>query len=288
MAKIDNKNHLSAADVLEHMLEPIPKNALFRFETQHKGKVPPTWGPPRRALDRHRLYWVSDGAGEHWIEGLRVPMKPGWLVWAGPGVLLGSSCDPTNPPYFTVIHFNTVHRVTKEPIPLLNGRHYCSYIPTRKDWYESMFTDLYREILDERYRGSKLNAAGAFLHAIISQVVHDIREVEGGGVYDIRIKQVRQYMNENPLERLTVRNLAKKAGLSERYFVGLFKKQTGMTPKSYQVQVRLRYAAFLIHFQGMNISETAHACGFSDPFVFSRQFKSLYGYSPSEPLRKGT
>lgn len=66
------------------------------------------------------------------------------------------------------------------------------------------------------------------------------------------------------------------------YLIRMFRKELGITPHKYLIDLRLRSAAdWLRNSKGKNISEIAHTSGFKEPLYFSRMFKKKYGISPS-------
>ena len=88
------------------------------------------------------------------------------------------------------------------------------------------------------------------------------------------------YIDANPLERTPVDELARQASLNKKYFSKLFKLQSGLSPKSYQVRARMNYAQFLLEDTDMRVNEVATSLGYPDPFIFSKQFKVCFGYPP--------
>jgi transcriptional regulator GlxA family with amidase domain len=48
------------------------------------------------------------------------------------------------------------------------------------------------------------------------------------------------------------------------------------------LQVRLERARTLLEETSMPIGQIAHALGYEEVFLFSRQFKQQYGYSPRQ------
>lgn len=82
-------------------------------------------------------------------------------------------------------------------------------------------------------------------------------------------------------EKLTVPQLARKAGMSESSFTRHFKVATGETPVEYILRLRLQDAADKI-CNGMAVSEAAFSSGFSDSNYFSRIFKQKIGVSPRD------
>jgi len=62
-----------------------------------------------------------------------------------------------------------------------------------------------------------------------------------------------------------------------------------MTPSEVINRERLARAYQLMDRDGLNVTEAALAVGFRDPFYFSRRFKGMYGFPPSQMAvsRKG-
>jgi AraC-like DNA-binding protein len=95
------------------------------------------------------------------------------------------------------------------------------------------------------------------------------------------VDRAKQIVAEHHGQPMTVRELAKRVGLSMRHFSELFHEQEGVAPKIYLDRCRGVQAAKLLNTTKMNISEIAYHFGFPDPFSFSRFFKKLYGQSPA-------
>jgi AraC-like DNA-binding protein len=84
---------------------------------------------------------------------------------------------------------------------------------------------------------------------------------------------------------LSVADLAREAGMSERTFYRRFRAAVGMTPAAYLMQTRIRRAAEQLDRndgEERRIGEVATACGFDDGNYFSRCFRNVMGRSPRE------
>lgn len=81
-------------------------------------------------------------------------------------------------------------------------------------------------------------------------------------------------------ERITVKELALKAGMSETRFHASFKLATGTSPLDYLIGRRTREAQRLLCSTDLGVAEIAEMCGYDDPFFFSRIFKARCGASP--------
>lgn len=84
----------------------------------------------------------------------------------------------------------------------------------------------------------------------------------------------------HPFKHWTIPELAGKSGYHPTYFAALFRGVTGMAPKQYLVQERIRIAKEML-LEKASIEEAAKALGFSSIHYFSRHFKAVTGLTPS-------
>ncbi len=85
-----------------------------------------------------------------------------------------------------------------------------------------------------------------------------------------------------------VNALCGAVSMSQTRLYRKLKALTGMTIKEFIQGLRLRKAAvLLLKSENKNISEIAYEVGFNDPNYFGKVFKSHYGMSPSEYIKKG-
>ncbi len=77
-------------------------------------------------------------------------------------------------------------------------------------------------------------------------------------------------------------DFARDMGMGRTAFFRKMKDLTGYSPKEYIKLIRIRRAADLISTTSHTIAEIALMVGISDPFYFSRVFKSEYKCSPKE------
>ena len=82
--------------------------------------------------------------------------------------------------------------------------------------------------------------------------------------------------------RLSVADIATAAKLSEPHLRRIFKAHTNTSPINYIIFLRLEKAKNLLVYSNYSIAKISEACGFSDPYYFSRLFKKTVGISPSE------
>lgn len=99
---------------------------------------------------------------------------------------------------------------------------------------------------------------------------------------DSRIQKVTNYISTHYVEKLTVDDLANYVCLNPVYFGILFKENMGCSVKKYINQIKINHAENLLLSGEFTITETAFRCGFEDIYYFSKLFKSIKGYPPSQ------
>ena len=90
------------------------------------------------------------------------------------------------------------------------------------------------------------------------------------------------YMQTHYAQPLRIPQLAQMAHLSERQFNRRFKSIYHVSPSQFLVQLRMNRACILLEESGLNISEIAMECGFSDINYFSSSFRAMFGKSASQ------
>ena len=93
--------------------------------------------------------------------------------------------------------------------------------------------------------------------------------------------EVSALMEANIDEPLTLDELARLAGLSQRHLQRMFRHTLSMTPMHYYLNLRLRRARALLLQTEMSIMSVTVACGFQSSCHFSKSYRTLFGYSPS-------
>lgn len=96
------------------------------------------------------------------------------------------------------------------------------------------------------------------------------------------LTEVAQIMAANLEEPLTLQELADAIALSLRQLERLFQRYFSMGPAQYYMNLRLRRAQELLTHTSMPIMEVTVACGFQSASHFSKAYRSLFGYSPSQ------
>lgn len=92
----------------------------------------------------------------------------------------------------------------------------------------------------------------------------------------------RRFINRNMLERITLKEIAEAANLSQTQTNKLFQRHLGTSPVDYVIGLRVERAQVLLLSGHDTVAEVARRAGFDDPLYFSRQFRRKVGMSPRQ------
>lgn len=99
------------------------------------------------------------------------------------------------------------------------------------------------------------------------------------------IGDVLRYIGDHPAEPLTAGELAARCYLHPNHFSRLFKARTGQTPARYVRYRKMELAKSYLEKSDLPIKEIMERIGETDPFAFSKRFKSYSSYSPRDYRR---
>ena len=98
-----------------------------------------------------------------------------------------------------------------------------------------------------------------------------------------RVNMARSFINDNLSKPFNLTLLAKEVGMSKYHLIRSFKFAHGTTPHKFYLNQKLEKARKqILNSQNKSITEIAIAMGYPDLFSFSKQFKQMFGYSPSQ------
>jgi AraC-like DNA-binding protein len=96
------------------------------------------------------------------------------------------------------------------------------------------------------------------------------------------INRARLMIRDSLESSLTIQMVAEQMGVSYSNFRKLFKEHTGLSPATYQQDLRIQRAKELLSSTNMSIKEIAYRLNFESPDYFSAKFKQKTGRKPSD------
>lgn len=96
------------------------------------------------------------------------------------------------------------------------------------------------------------------------------------------LDKIVKYIEENYSNpELSISHLVDFSNVSRTVFYNKIKSLTGLSPIELMRQIKMKIAAQML-LNGFNVNEAAYSIGFNDSRYFSKQFKELFGESPSQ------
>ena len=127
-----------------------------------------------------------------------------------------------------------------------------------------------------------LNAQETILtHWLIRSVLGESYDMRGISS-EYEIARVQHYMEQHYGEKITLMQLAELSNISVSSLSRGFKKEIGLSPMDYLMQVRLEKAKRLLRRPERTVTEIALYCGFSSSAHFTDVFGKNYGRTPNQ------
>ncbi len=116
---------------------------------------------------------------------------------------------------------------------------------------------------------------------------HPEARPQGGMEQRDRLRSMIAYIHRHYGERVTLAEIARAAGVSQREASRCFKKNIGQSPVEYLIAFRLNEAKKLLRERGLSVTEAALRCGFSDSAYFGKAFRAAFGETPGAYRSRG-
>ena len=220
---------------------------------------------------------VEKGASRFWHEGRQVEILPDSLVLIPPGVF--HACNPrdraqwqfkmlfVSPEWLEGISPGEQTPAWRQGVRCLHGR-----------TYDTLMAKTARCLMDSASPLAKESSVMELCAALCGTGTKSRRTVGGGGER-AGLRQVREYLQEHFLDRVTLAALEAVSGLSKYYIVKLFKKEYGVPPHVYQTMLRVNFAEKELR-RRRDLAAVAQDAGFYDQSHFTKTFRSHVGVTP--------
>lgn len=223
------------------------------------------------------LELVTDGRGTLALGGATHDLGPGSVFAYGPGVSHAIATDPRCPmtKYFVSLAGRRAAGLMRAGgLPAGTVAH-------------TLAGDAIARLIDEMIATAARHSprGPAICALILEQLLLRLREsIVPAGAAQGRSYQTyercRRYIAEHHRDVAGLEAVAAACEVDVSYLCRLFQRYHKQSPYRYLTQLKMAAAADLLQRPGKLVKEVAVELGFSDPFLFSRGFKAVYGVSP--------
>jgi AraC-like DNA-binding protein len=243
-------------------------------------RIPAGWQVRLDPLDRHLFYYVAEGTFEARLDGQFRRINTGDVLWS----MRGSPTEFRLAGGDSLVLWRfRLEALGPDGDPLPSPADYW-HLPSAQScapWIsqivdEANCTEPWSE---PRLRG--------FLLCLFTEMFRlENRPTNAGTLTLAQRETIARYFAAHAAGRPTPADLAAAIELSPDYFTRCFRRTYGVSPRQWLVQERMRLAAVHLLESHLRIVEVARELGHEDVFLFSRQFKSVFGVSPLQYRRQ--
>ncbi|MFQ3621341.1 MAG: helix-turn-helix domain-containing protein [Spirochaetales bacterium] len=97
----------------------------------------------------------------------------------------------------------------------------------------------------------------------------------------IHVQKAIELMKRDIKEKYSVKDIARKIGISEEHLIRLFKEHLRISPLQYALRLRVEAASGVLIGTNATIKKISDSFGFENQFHFSRVFRKCTGLPPS-------
>ena len=274
-------------------------NGLSPYLRYAAAPVRDSWIVGRRILRDYLLFLVESGRGRMILDEREIPLRRGEWYWVPPGreVVLEGFAQPKMLVPF--VHFDVVYdrRYAHLPITepgfldhqhssiqpnLFAGPAVCLEGKVVPKVFSEARAQLY-EMIQVYNRHSpffRVETSALLLKLIANFAAGAGFESSENAV----VQKIERLFEKNITRSYTLQELGRITGYNPLYVGRLFEKQKGLSPKQFQLRLRINRAKDMIRHSAMTFTAIAEECGFDSPATFSRAFRRCENISPTEYL----
>ena len=265
------------------MMESDIKSLSFQLESITKSKYDSDWHSTLHTHPFTELFYVVDGKGEFNIQGQRFPVKANDFVIINPQVEHTELSSPDEPLEYIVLGINGLSFSNLTPVS--EGGHPFSFFNLRDEQKDILrYLNAMVQEATSQQMSYELVCHNLLEILLIKILRHQHFDLEVGkqskATKDISF--IKHYLETYYHESIQLEDLASMTHLSRFYISHSFKKEIGMSPMEYLIDIRIKESKILLRTTNYSISQVADIVGFTTPTYFSKQFRKSTGISPTD------
>lgn len=235
-----------------------------------------------RTLNEYQLLYILEGEG--WFESTHCPktrLKMGDMFLLFPGEWHSYQPDPASGWTSYWIGFKGRNIEDRVKAGFLSPEKPIYHVGYHAE-IEVLYKNAYQAAVEEAAYSQQV-MAGLVNHLIglMYSLERNIELNKNQSQVDM-VNKARLRIRESIENDLTIQQIASGLGVSYSNFRRLFKEYTGLSPATYQQELRLLRAKELLTTTDLSIKEIAYRLNFDSPDYFSTKFKAKMGMKPSE------
>lgn len=240
------------------------------------------WGPGVR--DHYILHHVNTGRGYYKVNNQTFELKAGDTFLIYPNAQTTYYADEEDPWEYYWVGFSGSDAslilrstdFTKE-LPVVAGSADTSAI-------KNHVLEIYRVRGNDFVNAVEMTGK---LYIMLSHFIRKAKKIRGRkDSYLIYAQKGVEYIARHYSYPITVDMVAGYVGISRSHLYRAFQLHTGVSPKEYLSEFRIRQACSLLKHSELSVTSIATSVGFDNNMYFSKAFRKVKGMSPTEYAKK--
>lgn len=237
-----------------------------------------TYAIHRNHFAFHALEYVARGRGQVKLHGRAYPLEPGRLFAYGPGIAQHITCDAGDPLVKYFINFTGTRAGELLRRAGLRAGGVSQVHPS------NALQPLFEELVQGGLRATRESAelCAKLLECLALRIAGARAPVAGAETAAFATYQeCRRHIEQHFLKLRTLEQIAGECHVNNAYLCRLFRRYDHQSPYQYLLRLKMNFAAERLQQPGAMVKQVAGESGFTDPFHFSRVFRSVLGVSPA-------
>ncbi|MBN2712780.1 MAG: helix-turn-helix transcriptional regulator [Planctomycetes bacterium] len=233
----------------------------------------PYFGFDKRITNQHILNYTVAGGYIAGFDNTEYHLRPGSLIWLRPNTPHSFRYFPGER-FLRMINFRFSLCSGEKFFGFAKSAHVVENAGHLLHYSQTMLNDALckHSLREERCK--------RLLYLLFTEITEEDEVVAGRVLSAGERGKLIAYIHEHIKRRPSPNDLARVLNFSPDYFRRIFHRTFKCSPRHWLLEQRIHQAAALI-LSGATVSEAAQELGYSDIYLFSRQFKAAKGIAPS-------
>lgn len=235
------------------------------------------WGPGIR--DHYLIHYIISGQGFYHVKGRQIPLCAGdcFLVYPNAEVYYQAAGD--DPWEYAWVGFtgSDASMILKATDFSPEHPYICGI--SCGDSIRRQILHIYDARGNEFWHAVEMTGR---LYTMLALFMHSASGAGSRNSANSYVQKGIEFISANYSYAITVEDIADYVGVSRSHLFRSFEAVTGLSPKEFLTDFRMKQACYLLEHSGLSVTAIANSLGFDNSLYFSKTFRKQKGMSPKE------
>ena len=232
--------------------------------------------------DHLEIFYFVSGKGYFETKNVKIPIKEDTLIVVNANVMHRQYSTKKPPLIFYNINFSSLYLENLPDNCISNNDFEIMEFDGKKNKILKIFSLIQKETSQNDSTFLSIQSKAFILLDEITKLFQTNKNDKKKKNRNLLLDEIYLYLSDNYEIKITLDELSKRFFISKSRLSHEFKKEYGVSPIDYLVNVRLEKAETLLTKTDKSVVDVAFECGFTSSNYFSDHFKKRYGESPTK------